>query len=236
MVGNSTVLESDLYKVQQNVGDLERQRLELSMQVRQLTDRSSIVQPIRSSSNSRIPQGNKKKITALWRETDLDTMKSIDHGHFQNCHSDDHSPMTPLYVNMDVTDPELSPVSGETTTIYNLPHERQEIKTVRIVKRESERRQRDREKMTSEKWDPLAEEDSNLSQSQRGLPDHLGAKNDDGATTSGCYTKPDADSSAETNLDKSAQLSPIFKSKAARQIMIEMSSSDAAKEVAPSNR
>lgn len=38
------MLESDLQRVQQKVGDLQRQRQELSIQVRQLTDRSNNLQ------------------------------------------------------------------------------------------------------------------------------------------------------------------------------------------------
>lgn len=52
-VGNSAILESDLQRVQQKVGDLQRQRQELSMQVRQLTDRSnSLQQQIKPASGS----------------------------------------------------------------------------------------------------------------------------------------------------------------------------------------
>lgn len=52
-VGNSAALESDLQRVQQKVGDLQRQRQELSMQVRQLTDRSnSLQQQIKPMSGS----------------------------------------------------------------------------------------------------------------------------------------------------------------------------------------
>lgn len=53
------MLESDLQRVQQKVGDLQRQRQELSMQVRQLTDRSnSLQQQIKpASSNSLNNQG-----------------------------------------------------------------------------------------------------------------------------------------------------------------------------------
>lgn len=52
-VGTSAMLESDLQRVQQKVGDLQRQRKELSMQVRQLTDRSNnLQQQIKPLSNS----------------------------------------------------------------------------------------------------------------------------------------------------------------------------------------
>lgn len=42
--GTSAMLESDLQRVQQKVGDLQKQRQELSLQVRQLTDRSNSLQ------------------------------------------------------------------------------------------------------------------------------------------------------------------------------------------------
>lgn len=42
--GTSAILESDLQRVQQKVSDLQKQREELSMQVKQLTDRSTNLQ------------------------------------------------------------------------------------------------------------------------------------------------------------------------------------------------
>lgn len=52
-VGSSAVLESDLQRVQQKVNDLQKQRQELSMQVKQLTDRSNNLQQ-----NVKQPQQN----------------------------------------------------------------------------------------------------------------------------------------------------------------------------------
>lgn len=50
-------------------------------------------------------------------------------------------------------------VSDSTSVSSNLPHEKPEIKTVRIIKRESERRHRDREKSTIGRSEILLEED-----------------------------------------------------------------------------
>lgn len=41
VMDNSVTLESELQRVQKKVGDLQKQRQELSIQVKQLTDRSS---------------------------------------------------------------------------------------------------------------------------------------------------------------------------------------------------
>lgn len=70
-VGNSAALESDLQRVQQKVGDLQRQRQELSMQVRQLTDRSNSLQqeikPTTTASSSLNNQGGVSSFTRkIW--------------------------------------------------------------------------------------------------------------------------------------------------------------------------
>lgn len=136
---------------------------------------------------------NKKRVSTSWRETDLDTMHSIDHGIDWDPQNKSR-PTTPLYVNTDpnkqsidcYTRPEdnylrLEENQQNTGMIYFhgnknhlqekiiiecIPQEKTEIKTVRIVKRESERRQRDREKtsiITSDnhqlKWDSVVEEE-----------------------------------------------------------------------------
>lgn len=49
---NSITLESELQKIQKKVGDLQKQRQELSMQVKQLTDRSSNLTPQKSSAQN----------------------------------------------------------------------------------------------------------------------------------------------------------------------------------------
>ncbi|XP_067214644.1 uncharacterized protein kmr isoform X3 [Linepithema humile] len=75
-------LEAELRRVQQLVGDLQRQRKELSIQVRQLTEKShSLVQQIRPQP-SHTPQVHhpKKRTQNSWLETDLDSGITLDHG------------------------------------------------------------------------------------------------------------------------------------------------------------
>ncbi|CAK9804408.1 Pleckstrin homology domain-containing family A member 7 [Anthophora plagiata] len=75
-------LEAELRRVQQLVGDLQRQRKELSIQVRQLTEKShSLVQQIRPQPSS-VPQVHqpKKRTQNSWLETDLDSGITLDHG------------------------------------------------------------------------------------------------------------------------------------------------------------
>ncbi|KAL1493065.1 hypothetical protein ABEB36_011202 [Hypothenemus hampei] len=199
-------LETDLERVQKKIGDLQKQREELSLQVRQLTDRSNIpntynhknVSPLE---NQTINSTNKKKPTSSWRETDLDTMNSIDHGY----DSYSSSSTTPLYINTDPKPSDFhckagSDSTSDDTTFSSNPMEKPEIKTVRIVKRESERRQRDREKTFNGKCEALLEED-------------------DSSQGSSILFRP-------TSLNfkpKPPELSPVFKSEAARQIITEVS-------------
>ncbi|XP_039302148.1 uncharacterized protein LOC105199142 isoform X3 [Solenopsis invicta] len=75
-------LEAELRRVQQLVGDLQRQRKELSIQVRQLTEKShSLVQQIRPQP-PHAPQvhHSKKRTQNSWLETDLDSGITLDHG------------------------------------------------------------------------------------------------------------------------------------------------------------
>ncbi|XP_014483587.1 PREDICTED: uncharacterized protein LOC106749041 isoform X2 [Dinoponera quadriceps] len=75
-------LEAELRRVQQLVGDLQRQRKELSIQVRQLTEKShSLVQQIRPQP-AHAPQVHhpKKRTQNSWLETDLDSGITLDHG------------------------------------------------------------------------------------------------------------------------------------------------------------
>lgn len=52
--GSSQALETDLERVQKKIGDLQKQREELSLQVRQLTDRSSTPQSHHSKYSTHI--------------------------------------------------------------------------------------------------------------------------------------------------------------------------------------
>uniref|UniRef100_A0A1Y1KHY6 PH domain-containing protein n=1 Tax=Photinus pyralis TaxID=7054 RepID=A0A1Y1KHY6_PHOPY len=263
VIGTSAMLESDLHRVQQKVGDLQRQRQELSVQVRQLTDRSNSLQQLRISTNlpQQANQGNKKKVNLLWRETDLDTMKSFDHG--ESCDSSVTSnSITPLYINTNLKQNVESDFStssyksNDSTSDENqnqnlFPQEKQEIKTVRIVKRESERRQRDREKVCTGKWDIVnEEEDSSQSSSTIFRPTSI-QKTQSSATlerldsdqsTSGVLSRQsslsqpslpqlpsDIRSPLNVSADKLSELSPIFKSESAKQIIMEMATQDTVK-------
>ncbi|XP_014612903.1 PREDICTED: uncharacterized protein LOC106791629 isoform X4 [Polistes canadensis] len=80
--GTTAPLETELRRVQQLVGDLQRQRKELSVQVQQLTEKShSLVQQIRPQSSPAPPVHHSKKRTQnSWLETDLDSGITLDHG------------------------------------------------------------------------------------------------------------------------------------------------------------
>lgn len=274
-VGTSAMLESDLQKVQKKIGDLQKQRQELSMQVRQLTDRSNNLVQIKSSPSnmnnqcivihfcatfdhfysvfSIFPTGNKRKVPSLWRETDLDTMDIIDHGEWEN----QVPTNTPLYINTELKQSADSDFynsniksSDSTTTTEDTAqnattlNEKQEIKTVRIVKRESERRQRDREKTSTGKWDALTEEDDSsqnssilfrpTSQKNTNLPLNSLCKQTTSISSpsltqfGNCVQNNSSNSDINGGIEKNPnELSPIFKSEAARQIITEMAIQDA---------
>ncbi|XP_032522606.2 pleckstrin homology domain-containing family A member 7 isoform X5 [Danaus plexippus] len=150
----TAMLEDEVSRVQHLVSALQRQRQELSRAVRHLTQQSHVLQTTHDSTGKRRPMSS-------WQETNLDTGHTIDHGHSDYDYEPSaplqppghygQSMETPLYVDtrspgMDVA----SPINSEDmhhTAFGNLTNvEKQEIKTVRIVKRESERRQRDRER------------------------------------------------------------------------------------------
>ncbi|XP_059051959.1 uncharacterized protein LOC131846625 isoform X2 [Achroia grisella] len=152
----TAVLEDEVSRVQQLVSALQRQRQELSRAVRHLTQQSQALQ----TTHHFIP--GKRRPISSWQETNLDTGHTIDHGqadydydmsrellppgHYEQANMD-----TPLYVDTrtsaaDITSP-LTSEEMQQSGFGNLSNvEKQEIKTVRIVKRESERRQRDRER------------------------------------------------------------------------------------------
>lgn len=70
------MLLAELRRVQQLVGDMQRQRHDLSQAVRQLTENSNtLYQQIKPSDN----QTKKKNLSSSWTETDLDSMISTDH-------------------------------------------------------------------------------------------------------------------------------------------------------------
>ncbi|XP_038104797.1 uncharacterized protein LOC6032089 isoform X5 [Culex quinquefasciatus] len=155
-VGSATlVLESELRRVQRLVGDMQRQRNELSQAVRQLTDNSdSLHKQINKNGDSR-SHIKKRSQGAAWVETDLDSLVSKDQGRHDSTLSLNVSEkQSSVYGRSDLdrseafescsvdSDDLLEDSSGNP---FGYP-DKQEIKTVRIVKRESERRHRDREK------------------------------------------------------------------------------------------
>ncbi|XP_055904217.1 uncharacterized protein LOC129940018 isoform X4 [Eupeodes corollae] len=202
----TAMLESELKRVQQLVGDMQRQRQELSQAVRQLTENSNrLYQEIGNKEGSTTPTSSshikKRTSSTCWIETDLDSMVSVD-----RTVNDTPSLSTPLYVDTSSAhssvnvlnysgsnkhgefddnsknnrtyryqDPDALENSGvdsdgflDTNPFANLSNqEKQEIKTVRIVKRESERRHRDRERSTTtstQNLDQVQEEEHHHSQ------------------------------------------------------------------------
>lgn len=158
-----TVLDvAELRRVQQLVGDMQRQRQELSQAVRQLTENSNtLYHQMKPSDLQQLGShiNKKRQQSSCWMETDLDTLASTSHSHVEQPVFTTNSATKPLYVdtNSDTTkmvqyrnqleqessgiescDDLLDPALAGLTY-----QEKQEIKTVRIVKRESERRQRE---------------------------------------------------------------------------------------------
>ncbi|XP_026497286.2 uncharacterized protein Kmr isoform X6 [Vanessa tameamea] len=155
----TAMLEDEVTRVQHLVSALQRQRQELSRAVRHLTQQSHALQTTHDSMPAKRPGRNP---TTCWQETNLDTGHTVDHGQsdydyetgtpvFPPGHYGQSNVETPLYVDtrtpgMDVASP-INSEDMQHTAFGNLSNvEKQEIKTVRIVKRESERRQRDRER------------------------------------------------------------------------------------------
>lgn len=122
--GATAILESELRRVQVLVADMQRQRQDLSFAVRQLTDNSnSLYDQLRKRSDTKCP----------WSETDLD-LENIERE--KSVNFDSYSKSDREQAN-----------DSDIQNFSNLAlQDKQEIKTVRIVKREAEKRQRDREK------------------------------------------------------------------------------------------
>lgn len=161
--------ESELRKVRDSVGDTKRQREELSMAVSQLTlDSNASHDRIRTSNNDISMKMNaNKRIDSDWTETDLDSMHKKNsrnangnlsgsttfdqtyrnenepyyYQYQQNAddlNSDEHWLGNGNHIFQNVFD------SVKFTYFFSLLSDKQEIKTVRIVKRESERRHKDK--------------------------------------------------------------------------------------------
>lgn len=182
---------------------------------------------------------------SLWRETDLDTMNIIDHG--ETWENPQNPPTTPLYIHTDLKQNNtLDSASDDTSQNCSTHQEKQEIKTVRIVKRESERRQRDREKTVTGKWDPLFEEDDSSQNSSllfcpASFQKTQSTSNLESASPENGKTLSRATSMSSPSVQQSSfseddslgklELSPVFKSEAAKQIITELSVQDGKKQV-----
>lgn len=142
---------------------MQRQRQELSQAVRQLTDNSNHLY------NQMDPNQKKRPGDTSWMETDLDSNHSVEHARTDSTR--------PLFVDTHQYRMEVAESSGlesgddllDPSFAGLTQQERQEIKTVRIVKRESGRRQREsreRSNSTSINLDHVHEEDSMLDDMQ----------------------------------------------------------------------
>lgn len=179
----------ELRRVQQLVGDMQRKRQELSQAVRELTDNSkSIYQEM-----NRNASGIKKRTSSCsWAETDLDLQMSDSATPiFIETPSSDISNQSIIDCSSSsrISDYDVSQLmNGRLSNGYNeeiliesirldnddllegsaysnlSQQEKQENKTVRIVKRESQQRQRDRERTgyLSQNLDQVLEEEAQL--------------------------------------------------------------------------
>ncbi|XP_059482898.1 uncharacterized protein LOC132201047 isoform X3 [Neocloeon triangulifer] len=198
---SAAALELELRRVQTLVGDLQRQRHDLSAQLTEkrhsLTQTPELRGKIRSSTSpnnspASLPSTPRlRRPSSSWLETDLDSMHTEDLGiNTDSPLSPLTDPRAPLYVNTEIMDyspngkdpitpDDLSPppppapedpslYNGSATTYYEpqdiseaddrmkrfygiIPKtEKAEIKTVRIVKRESERRNRVKQRPSME--------------------------------------------------------------------------------------
>lgn len=191
-------------------------------------------------------------------------MNIVDHGESLEPPKSVNSSTTPIYINTDVKQlgeaeyytsrntRSNDSTSDSTSISSNLPHEKQEIKTVRIIKRESERRQRDREKSATGRSDILLEEDDSSQCSSvlfRPAPVQkvqsvislipfdtdpkrellTGINSVSTPNLPDCFDR-EVTSSEDVSTDKSPELSPVFKSEAARQIVTEISDQETPKQ------
>ncbi|XP_070142480.1 uncharacterized protein kmr isoform X6 [Drosophila kikkawai] len=190
----AAVLQSELERVQSLVGDMQRQRHELSSAVRQLTENSTrLYQEIgnKEMNGGGSTNGSLKKRSnsTSWTETDLDAnmMRS---GSRQQLNDSSLNLSTPLYVDTNNGSTKLSDYNrynggGSSDALemsgvdsdgfldsnpFATALEKQEIKTVRIVKRESERRHRDRSERglssSTQNLDQVLEEEQYAQQQQ----------------------------------------------------------------------
>ncbi|XP_020817746.1 uncharacterized protein LOC110191283 isoform X2 [Drosophila serrata] len=190
----AAVLQSELERVQSLVGDMQRQRHELSSAVRQLTENSTrLYQEIgnKEMNGGGSTNGSLKKRSnsTSWTETDLDA-NMLRSGSRQQLNDSSLNLSTPLYVDTNNGSTKLSDYNrynggGSSDALemsgvdsdgfldsnpFATALEKQEIKTVRIVKRESERRHRDRSERglssSTQNLDQVLEEEQYAQQQQ----------------------------------------------------------------------
>lgn len=164
---------------------MQRQRQELSQAVRELTDSSN---SIYQEMNKNVTGIKKRTTSASWTETDLDSNdqnrsdsfsdpmyidSSLNSNNIINCSSSSkiedfmmNGRVMNGYGGEVIDSMALDNEEFEGSMFNNLSQqEKQEIKTVRIVKRESERRQRDRERsglFSTQNLDQVLEEEAQL--------------------------------------------------------------------------
>jgi uncharacterized protein YoxC len=183
----------ELRRVQLLVGDMQKQRQELSQAVRELTDNSNAIY---QEMNRNLSGIKKRTLSASWTETDLDLMEmnrmnlndSVTPLFIETCSNTSNSmtscaPSTKtdsydinkLMMNerllRGLSDEVIDSIALdndellEDSAFSNLSQqEKQEIKTVRIVKRENQQRQRDRERTgyLSQNLDQVLEEEAQI--------------------------------------------------------------------------
>lgn len=179
-------LEAELNRVQQHVSQLQTKRQELSAQVNCLTSADYFLDLDESFNSTGTA---KRKPISTWCETDLDSLNTIDRltrnqdpsamyfntgGGSQHYQQEQEQQQEQLYQYDDHTMPvDISEADERMKRYYGIVPKQQppppsaadkaEIRTVRIVKRESEKRQRDKTKSryddSSFGMDELAEED-----------------------------------------------------------------------------
>lgn len=178
---------TELRRVQQLVGDMQRQRQELSQAVRELTDNSNSIYHEMNRNTSGI---KKRSTSGSWTETDLDslstsrvslndssgqlyieTASSNNSSNIVNCSSSskilDFNGRLSNGYNDEIIDSMTldNDEMMEGSNFANLnPNDKQEIKTVRIVKRESQQRQRERDRtgFLTQNLDQVLEEEAQL--------------------------------------------------------------------------
>jgi hypothetical protein len=176
----------ELRRVQQLVGDMQRQRQELSQAVRELTDNSNSIYNEMNRNTSGI---KKRSASGSWTETDLDSLNNSrislnesgplyietassnnSSANIMNCSTsskvgDFNGRLSNGFTEeiIDSMTLDNDEMEGSNFTNLNL-NDKQEIKTVRIVKRESQQRQRERDRtgFLTQNLDQVLEEEAQL--------------------------------------------------------------------------